>query len=224
MALARSLRERGCPVDGPLGRGADGAEADIVILAVPDDAIAAAAALIRPGRIVGHCSGATTLAPLEPHERFSLHPLLAVSGEAASFSGASCAVAGSTPRALGVATTIAGILGMTPFAVPEEGRDVYHAAASLASNYLVALEGAAERLASVVGLTRAQLAPLVRATVESWVRLGARSALTGPIARGDLATVARQRSAVQREAPDLLPLWDALADATRQLALRGPSR
>src|SRR3954452_25428713 len=60
----------------PLGRGADAADADVVLLAVPDAEIAAAAAAIAPGRLVGHLSGATTLDPLAPHEAFSLHPLM----------------------------------------------------------------------------------------------------------------------------------------------------
>ncbi|MEO8624552.1 MAG: DUF2520 domain-containing protein, partial [bacterium] len=99
-----------------------------------------------------------------------------------------------------------------------EQRALYHAAASMASNYLIALEGAAERLAQAVGLDREALVPLVRATIEQWASLGARDALTGPIVRGDEETVARQRDAVAAAAPDLLPLWDALATATRSLA------
>src|SRR3954454_12214646 len=79
----------------PLGRGADAADADVVLLAVPDAEIAAAAAAIAPGRLVGHLSGATTLAPLAPHEAFSLHPLMTVTGTETSFAGASAAVAGS---------------------------------------------------------------------------------------------------------------------------------
>jgi predicted short-subunit dehydrogenase-like oxidoreductase (DUF2520 family) len=61
--------------------------------------------------------------------------------------------------------------------------------------------------------------PLVRASVDNWARQGARAALTGPIARGDLVTAARQRDAVAEAAPELLPLWDALAGATRELAV-----
>ena len=64
------------------------------------------------------------------------------------------------------------------------------------------------------------LAPLVRAAVDNWARLGAHDALTGPIARGDEATVARQREAVAERAPELLDLFDALAGATRELAAR----
>ena len=82
----------------------------------------------------------------------------------------------------------------------------------------MALEGAAERLAATAGVDRAALAPLVRASVENWAALGAREALTGPVARGDEATVAAHRAAVAERAPEDLPLWDALADATRRLA------
>src|SRR3954451_7893232 len=79
-ALAARLREAGTRVDGPLGRDPDVRGADIVLLAVPDGEIAAAAATIAPGPLVGHLSGATTLAPLAPHEAFSLHPLMTVTG------------------------------------------------------------------------------------------------------------------------------------------------
>jgi predicted short-subunit dehydrogenase-like oxidoreductase (DUF2520 family) len=103
--------------------------------------------------------------------------------------------------------------------VPREQRALYHAAASLASNFLVTVEGAAERLAMLVGLEREALVPLVRATVDNWARQGARAALTGPIARGDLATASRQRDAITEAAPDMLPLWDALAASTRELAV-----
>ena len=99
-----------------------------------------------------------------------------------------------------------------------DDRALYHAAATAASNFLVTVEGLAERLGDAVGLDRGALAPLVRATVENWAARGARGALTGPIARGDEDTVARQRSAVAASAPDLLALWDALTAGIRQLA------
>ena len=79
--------------------------------------------------------------------------------------------------------------------VADDDRAAYHAAASIASNFLVTLEGAAERLAATAGVDRELLAPLVRAAVENWAALGAERALTGPIARGDEATVARHREA-----------------------------
>jgi len=102
--------------------------------------------------------------------------------------------------------------------IADRDRAAYHAAASVASNFLVTLETAAERIGSTTGAGRELLAPLVRATVENWAAQGPAGALTGPIARGDEATVQRQRDAVAARAPDLLPLFDALADATRRLA------
>jgi len=202
-------------LDAPLGRGADTSDADVVLLAVPDGEIAAAAAAVAPGRLVGHLSGATTLAPLAPHEAFSMHPLMTVP---ASFAGAGAAIAGSTDRALATARALAEALGMNPFEIADDDRAAYHAAASIAANFVVTLEGAAERLAATAGVDRAALVPLVRAAVENWAALGAERALTGPIARGDAATVERQREAVAERCPEALELFDALAQATHNLA------
>jgi predicted short-subunit dehydrogenase-like oxidoreductase (DUF2520 family) len=134
------------------------------------------------------------------------------------FAGVGAAVAGSSDRALRFATSLADALGMRPIPVAEEDRAAYHAAASIASNFLVALEAAAERLAASAGVQRALLAPLVRASLENWIELGPERALTGPVARGDEETVAAQRGAVCERAPELVPLFDALTDATRALA------
>lgn len=214
-ALARAL-----DAGEPLGRGSDGAGADVVLLCVPDTEIADAAACVAPapGRLVGHCSGATTLEPLAPHEAFSLHPLMSVPAAGASFAGAPCAVAGSTPRALAAARALAARLDMRAVEIADSDRAAYHAAASIASNFLVTVETAAERVLAGTGAPRELLVPLVRATVEHWAALGGRRALTGPIARGDEETVARQREAVAERTPDLLGLFDALAEATRDLA------
>lgn len=217
-ALVGALPAAGIPVSGPFGRGARCADAPVVLLCVPDREIAPAAAAVAPGRLVGHCSGAATLAPLAPHEAFSLHPLLAVTaGRAAGFAGAGCAVAGSTPRALALASALAAALHMRAVAVADADRALYHAAASMASNYLVTLESAAAGLAARIGVPRELLAPLVRATVEHWAAQGPR-ALTGPIARGDDETVARQRAAIAERAPELLPLWDVFVERTAALA------
>lgn len=215
-ALASALPE----VGGPFGRGFDGSGYSVVVLAVPDREIARAAAAIAPGPLVGHCSGATTLDPLAPHERFSMHPLMTVGRGSAGYSpfeGASAAVAGSTTRALETARSLAMHLGMEPFEIADEDRATYHAAASIASNFLVTLEDAAEVLLATTGSGRHLLLPLIRATVENWGADG-RAALTGPIARGDDETVARQRAAIADRAPDLLPLFDTLAERTRQIA------
>jgi predicted short-subunit dehydrogenase-like oxidoreductase (DUF2520 family) len=223
-AMATGLRETGVAVDGPLRRGARCPDADVVILAVPDAEIANAAAVLErraDGPLVGHCSGATTLDVLAPHEAFSLHPLMTVPADgSARLAGASAAVAGSTPHARGIGRQLALHLGLTPIDVADEDRAAYHAAASIASNFLVTLEAAAERLAADAGVDRQALVPLVRATVENWASLGPDRALTGPIARGDTQTVERQRQAIQDRAPELLDLFDALAEATRSLAAR----
>jgi predicted short-subunit dehydrogenase-like oxidoreductase (DUF2520 family) len=217
-ALASALEEAGVPVNGPLGRGATGEGAVVVLLCVPDREIASAASVLVDGPIVGHVSASAPLDLLAPHERFGLHPLLSVVGRAANFAGVTCAIDGSTGRALGVARALAERLEMKPRVIAAGDRALYHAAASAASNFLVTLEGMAECLAAQVGIERAALAPLVRATVDNWAARGAEAALTGPIARGDTETAARQRDAVAARAPDLVPLWDALAAATRKLA------
>jgi predicted short-subunit dehydrogenase-like oxidoreductase (DUF2520 family) len=208
-ALAGAL-----PAAGPFGRGYDGAGADVVLLCVPDGEIAAAAAAVAPGPLVGHCSGATGLDVLAPHEAFGLHPLMTITHAGGAFAGAGAAVAGSSDRALAFARGLAKRLGMRPFAIADEDRAAYHAGAAMASNFLIALETAAQRVA---GIDRELLVPLVRATVETWAAEGA-AALTGPIARGDEGTVARHREAIAERAPDLLALYDVLADATREVA------
>lgn len=223
VALAAALDAAGVPARGPFGRGANGEGAALVLLAVPDREIAAAAAAIAVGPVVGHLSASASLELLEPHERFALHPLLSVVGAGTRFAGATCVIDGSSVRALAAARALADRLEMRVRVVAPADRPLYHAAASAASNFLVTVEGMAERLAERVGLDREALAPLVRAAVQNWERQGAREALTGPIARGDEETVARQRSAVATAAPDLLPLWDALVAGTRDLA-RGPAR
>jgi predicted short-subunit dehydrogenase-like oxidoreductase (DUF2520 family) len=141
-----------------------------------------------------------------------------LSGPGAGFAGAGGAVAGSTPRALAAAHALAARLGMNAVEIEDADRAAYHAAASIASNFLVTLEAAAERVLAGTGADRELLVPLVRATVENWAATGPERALTGPIARGDEATVARQRAAVAERAPELLGLFDALAQATRRLA------
>ena len=168
--------------------------------------------------MVGHCSGMLGLEVLAPHEAFSIHPLMTVHGPGTSFVGAVAAVDGSSSRAKDVSHELARRLGMVAVVVSGEHRAAYHAAATIASNYLLTLEDAAETLIRTTGHGREVLVPLVRATVENWAKMGAGSALTGPVARGDESTVARQREAVARRCPHLLELFDALTDCTRSLA------
>ena len=199
-----------------------------VLLCVPDAAIAAAcervARTLPPAVAVGHVSGATTLAALDAAARagcstFSMHPLQTIPAPDTDLTGAPCAIAGSDARALAVAHELADALGMRPFEVPDEARAAYHAAASMASNFLVALEESAAELLAEAGVAnpREALAPLVLRSAANWADSGA-AALTGPIARGDEATVALHLRAVSERAPRLAPLYEALAQRTRAIA------
>lgn len=221
-AVTAALSAAGWDVLPIGGRGAtgsvDGVPADVVLLAVPDAEISRAAAHIAPGPSVGHFSGATTLDPLGDRDTFSLHPLLTVTGESTDFAGVYAAVAATTEPARNAVTTLADALGLITFEVRDEDRAAYHAAASVASNFLLTLEHFAETLAATAGVPREALVPLVRAAVDNWARQGSAGALTGPIARGDDETVAKQRAAVALRTPDQLDLFDALAAATRDLA------
>jgi predicted short-subunit dehydrogenase-like oxidoreductase (DUF2520 family) len=228
-ALSAALREAGYEVDGPAGRGEVPA-ADVILLCVPDAEIADAAATVAGhARLVGHTSGATPLGALRPAARggahvFGFHPLQTFAGteQTPDLQGIGCAIAGSTPEALATAREIAERLGMLPFELPDHKRAAYHAAASVASNFLVTLQAMAEEVARDAGLEPAQarrlLAPLVRRTVENWVALGPAAALTGPVARGDEQTVTAQRRAISAASPQLLPLFDALVERTRAIA------
>jgi predicted short-subunit dehydrogenase-like oxidoreductase (DUF2520 family) len=241
-ALSAALRGAGVDLEGPAGRGEVPRGCDAIVLCVPDAEIPAAAATVAGAApLVGHTSGATPLSALAAAgaAAFGVHPLqtfperpaseaaaagadFGPSAALAAFAGAGCAIAGSTAEALAFADGLARLLGMTPFEIDDEGRAAYHAAASVASNFVVTLLGAAERIAGGAGLApdeaRALLAPLVRRTVESLAELGPERALTGPIARGDHATVEAQRRAVQDAAPELLDLFDELVRRTRALA------
>src|SRR3954447_12868266 len=215
-AIANAFRRGGIDVEGPLARG-ERPTADVVLLCVPDAEIANAAAAID-ARFVGHTSGATPLDDLD----FGLHPLQTVAGPETSFDGCGCAIAGRAPDALELARELARAARMEPFEIDDSARAAYHAAASIASNFLVTLEWMAERVAAAAGIepanARRMLAPLVRRTVDNWAELGPHAALTGPVARGDEVTVARQRKAIADAAPDLLPLFDALVEQTRAVA------
>ena len=224
-ALALARRDAGVGGEGPRGRGERPRGCAAIVLCVPDAEIAAAAEVVTAAApLVGHTSGATPLSALA-HAGvpvFGLHPLQSFAHPGVRFEGAGAAVAGSTPEAVAFATHLAERLGMTPFEIDDEGRAAYHAAASMASNFLVTLKAAAEAVAAGAGLDRDEarrlLLPLVRQTVENVSELGPEAALTGPVARGDEATVEAQRAAVERVAPDLLDLFDELVRRTRALA------
>jgi len=204
------------------------AGAEAALLCVGDDDIATAAEgaaeAVPPLQLVGHTSGATGLDALAAvttrgAAAFSLHPLQTVPHAQADVTGAPCAVAASTPEAVAFARDLAEALGMRPFEVPEERRAAYHAAAAMASNFLIALQESAAGLLAEAGIEDARelLAPLVLTTAANWAEHGD-AALTGPIARGDEATIARHLEALGETAPELLPLYEALAERTRKVA------
>ena len=182
------------------GRGAD-----LVLVATPDAAIADTAAALapglEPGALVVHLSGACTLDELtklelaRPDVRTgALHPLQSLPSAAVGVDrlpGSWCAVDGPDD-----VERIAVSLGMRPFRVAPEQRTAYHAAACIASNHLVALLGQVARVAAEAGVPADALLPLVRATVENVAALGTADALTGPVARGDVDTVARHLDAL----------------------------
>lgn len=226
-SIAAAVRQVGIDVT-VVGRtfGPEAISGRCVLLCVPDSEIRAAAAALTPAdgppRAVGHISGATTLGPLAEagatDGTFSLHPLQTIPEPDTDLTGAHAAVSGSSPEMLALATGLAEAAGMHAFQVREEDRAVYHAAASIASNFLVALEQTAADLLGDIGIEqpREVLAPLVSRTLENWIAAGP-DALTGPIARGDRVTVDRHREALAESSPEVLSLYNAMAGRTAAL-------
>lgn len=209
-AVAARLRERGLDVKS--GREV-AADADLVILAVPDGVIREVAASLGIGPWVAHLSGATRLDALDPHERrFSVHPLQTLTTErgAEQLDGAWGAITAETDDAMTRAGWLAEQLGLRAFPLRDADRPLYHAAAVIAGNFLVTLYRSAARLCEEVGAPPEALVPLMQRTIENGF------VLTGPIARGDWATVEAHLEALAQRAPDLVPMYRALADATRR--------
>ena len=207
LALSARLRERGVALS-------DG-DAELVLLCVPDGAIAEVARELEPGPWVAHVSGATRLGALDPHaRRFSLHPLQTFVRERGpeQLDGAWAAVSAETDEALARATELARLLGLRPFSLADAARPAYHAGAALASSYLVTLHRAAARLVEAAGAPAEALVPLMQRTIENGFLP------TGPIVRGDFATMDAHLEAIAAAAPELEPLYRALADAERAAA------
>ena len=202
-AIAGRLRERAVELVDDGG--------DLVLLCVPDAAIAEVAGSIEPGSWVAHVSGTTPLAALDPHERrFSMHPLqtLVKARGPEQLDGAFAAVTAETAEALDRATWLAETLGLKPFTLEDSARTIYHAGAVIASNYLVTLYRAASDLFEDAGAPPEALVPLMRRTIENGFEL------TGPIARGDWETVAAHLAALHERRPELEPVYRVLAEAT----------
>jgi predicted short-subunit dehydrogenase-like oxidoreductase (DUF2520 family) len=184
---------------------------ELYLLCVPDRAIGVAARAVAPGPWVAHVSGATPLAVLDPHaRRFSVHPLqtftLARGPEQLDGAGAAVTAESGEARALGFG--LARLLGLEPFELADADRPLYHAAAAIASNYLVTLYRIAASLFEEVDAPPKALVPLMRRTIENDFEL------TGPISRGDWSTVDAHLEALAARRPELTRIYRTLAEAT----------
>ena len=185
-----------------------------MLLCVPDRAIAEVAAAIEPGPWVVHVSGATPLSALDPHDRrFGLHPLQTFTRGRGpeQLDGAFAAITAETGEARDVGVWLARTLGLEPFLLADGKRAAYHAGAAIASNYLVTLRRAAGSLLEAAGAPPEALDPLMRRTIENGFEL------TGPISRGDWATVEAHLAAIRTERPQLERMYVALAETTKAL-------
>ena len=210
------MRGRGVAIDDAA------ADVDLVLIATPDTVVADVGAAIRPGRaVVAHVAGSLGLDVLAPHDRrAALHPLMSLPDAeigAERLTGGWFAVAGD-PLVADLATA----LGGRTFEIADDDRALYHAAAAVASNHLVALLGHAQRLGAAVGVPADALMALALGSAENAVALGPAAALTGPAARGDEATLVAHRDAIGRRAPRELAAYEAmLAEARRLAAMEG---
>jgi predicted short-subunit dehydrogenase-like oxidoreductase (DUF2520 family) len=194
---------------------------DLIIISTPDAAISETALIVAAraehGALLIHLAGATGIEALEGVRSTrpdlvlgSLHPLQTLSDDNAfeKLQAAFCAVEG--PQEI---EELAREIGLTPFYVLPANRSAYHAAAVVASNHLVALMGQVERMASSAGVPFEAFAPLARAALEAALIGGPQSALTGPVSRGDTATIEAHLRDID---PSELAVYKALArDALR---------
>jgi predicted short-subunit dehydrogenase-like oxidoreductase (DUF2520 family) len=197
------------------GRELDCRDADLVVVCVPDRAIAEVAAAIPAGPWVAHTSGACRLDALAPHaRRFSVHPLQTFTRARGpeQLDGAWSAVSAETDAAREAGFALAEALGLRPFRLDDDDRPAYHAGAAIASNFLVTIHRAAAELFVSAGAPPQALEPLMRRTIDNGFEL------TGPIARGDWDTVERHLEEIRARKPELEPLYRALADATATVA------
>ncbi|WP_199743836.1 Rossmann-like and DUF2520 domain-containing protein [Verrucosispora sp. FIM060022] len=209
------------------------AATDLLLIAVPDDALAgvvaglAAEGALRPGQVVAHTSGAHGLAVLAPAvavgaRPLALHPAMTFTGtpdDLSRLSGISYGV--TAPAELRpLAARLVADLGGVPEWIGEADRPLYHAALAHGANHLVTLVNeAADRLRDAgVAQPEKVLAPLLRAALENALRLGD-DALTGPVARGDAGTVARHLTQLTATAPESVPAYLALARRTADRAM-----
>ena len=190
-------------------RELDVGDADLVVMCVPDRAIAEVAQAIEPGPWIAHTSGARSISELDPHERrFSLHPLQTMSADHGpeQLDGAWAAATADTPEGLAVAHELARLLQLRAFDIEDADRPLYHAAAAFSSAFVVTMHDVASELMTAAGGPPDALEPLMLRTIEHGFRH------TGPLVRGDWETVNSHLETIAARRPDLLPLYRALAD------------
>lgn len=208
------------------------AAADFVLLAVPDDVLRPLVAGLadtgawRPGQIAAHTSGAQGIGVLDPAAArgvlaLALHPVMTFAGRPEDLDRLEGATFGVTAldELRPVAETLVVEMGGEPVWVPESARALYHASLTIASNHLVTLVNDALSLLSRAGVAEPGrlAAPLLSASLDNVLRLGD-GALTGPVSRGDVATVASHLETLRRAAPDVLPAYVAMARRTAERA------
>ncbi len=209
--------------------------ARVVFLTTPDGVIQDACEQIageggwRPDTLVYHCSGAHSSALLAPARAAgavvgSLHPLQSFASTAIKgnpFDGIVMSVEGDE-QAVKTGHAIAEDLGATCFTIRTDTKTLYHASAVVASNYLVTLLEFAFRLIEAAGIDRRDafgvLKPLIDGTLANVEAVGIPEALTGPVARGDVATVGAHLDAIAAQAPDLESLYKLLGRHTVAVA------
>jgi predicted short-subunit dehydrogenase-like oxidoreductase (DUF2520 family) len=206
--------------------------ADFVLLAVPDDVLRPLVAGLaetgswRPGQLVAHTSGAQGIGVLDPAAArgvlaLALHPVMTFAGRPEDLDRLAGATFGVTSQdeLRPVAEALVVEMGGEPVWVPESARPLYHASLTIASNHLVTLVNDALGLLGGAGVTEPGrlAAPLLSASLDNVLRLGD-AALTGPVVRGDVATVAAHVATLTREAPDVLPSYLAMARRTAERA------
>ncbi len=211
--------------------------ADIYLIGTPDDQIACCcdmlvhAGLINAGTIVFHCSGALPSDTLQAASQCgahvaSIHPVRSFAGTehaVTTFDGTYCGIEGND-QALKILAPAFIAIGAQLVPIKAECKSLYHSAAVFASNYLVTLLDVAVEAYAKSGIPRdvalKLMEPLVRGTVDNVFRLGPTNALTGPIARGDIATVLRQYRAIKAWDKQYGFLYKQLGKITSYIAAR----
>jgi predicted short-subunit dehydrogenase-like oxidoreductase (DUF2520 family) len=209
--------------------------AEVVILAVPDDAIEpvcrdlAGEGTLGEGAVL-HLSGSVSLEAVDAAAAagavtLSLHPLQTfptVEAALERLPGSAAAVTARAEEGYALGERLAGDAGCRPFRLADERKPLYHAAAVFCSNYITVAAGLSERLFALAGIEDPVplFAPLSRAALDNALELGPAEALTGPAVRGDAGTVRRNLQALKANAPEVVPAYVELARAALDLGER----